>query len=243
MNLAKLKISFCPPFNKSKVFYLNTTSKQRYDAISVIPPTFLGRNLFKYVVPLIVMIYEPKTEMHYSLWVDGFLPSKKTLVNVLSEKARLIYNNNPNDTTLMEDFENRMTAIYSQIPNGKTTHTCTYVHLLKPCYSHSLPGSSNPIKDEWIGLDNHKDYRLLVMLKNTDDASNNEIQSMKSTFLKTVEAFNIIIKPHQSYNDLMKFKDYLRHFSKYLLGMYFFPFQSIRDGIRILGFDSEDAMV
>ena len=190
------------------------------------------------------MIFEPKTEKHYTIWVDGFLPPPKTLADTLTNKWKSIYLDNPNDTTLMEEFESKVWQRYYKLSGQSNPANC-YAHLLKPAGSHSLPGSYNPIKDEWYGLDNkdkHK-YRLFVMLRNTDNENEREHNLVKKALLDTIDSIHFSIKTEDSYRNLERFKDYLGYFSKYLIDRYFFPFQSIRDGIRDLGFSSEDAII
>ena len=54
------------------------------------------------------MMYEPQTERNYSLWVDGYLPEKNRLEEIISTLGNDDRLFDMSDTVLIQSFENQM---------------------------------------------------------------------------------------------------------------------------------------
>lgn len=190
---------------------------------------------------LIAMIYEPHTERNYSLWVDGHLPTNDKLEEIISNLISSHYFDNMDDTHLAESFDDQLGENYHHLQRDRKKRPTSYVHILKPSNSLSLPGSFNPIADEFGRLKNRKDYRLFGLFAGEFmDDPDKDMKSLKESFLKTINDYQFEVKKEESYRKMENVKSQFTEISKFILDCHFFPYTVIRTGLRSLGFKSEE---
>lgn len=187
------------------------------------------------------MIYEPHTERNYSLWVDGHLPTKDKLEEIISNLISSQYFDNMDDTHLVESFDDLLGENYYHLQRDRMKRPTSYVHILKLSNSLSLLGSFNPISDEFGGSKNRKDYRLFgLFAREFMDDPDKDMKSLKGSFLKTINDYHFKIKKEESYRNIENVKLQLTELSKFILDGHFFPYTVIRQALRNLGFKSEE---
>jgi len=193
------------------------------------------------------MINEYADFDHNVLVVDGFLPSQKSLKNILnSRNENSAYAKHPSDTNLLDDFALRLSRIYEQSSLGKEKSNA-YIHMLKPESLSSKLEIHNPIRYEFASLNKNKNnYRLFILIPTKEGSSesfNTSFPNLYSGFIETLDLLKFSQKPENTYSHIASFINYCSSLADFFLHRYFLPFDSIRDHLSSVGFKSEDSMI
>ena len=173
----------------------------------------------------------------YMAFVDGFMPSKKSLHNlVLPEfKDDLLKQHISQDEAYVMTLQRMMEEKHG---TKFDPNIFADVYLSAPARNPPFRLKYSPINEELIALNDRKDdYRLSFMVVREEVFDNIKEDYFRSVYLATLEELHFEIRPDQSYRNLPRFKNFLHDLSYSIVTKYL-PAMQVEESLESLGLDT-----